>query len=390
MANGYGGNAGMGAQTQAGLGNEQNPGNNAGMGGLYVPILQEDTILDTSKVTKGYFTGDVGTLAVDQLVTSSLSTTQKNYYYNLQYSSGDQFSVTYGHIHGSGSDKNPDTTNIVGETEAIYKSFSSLLQDPNDALNGFIFDTGSTAPNNHGHLSQADADVYFVIAERERMKDRLNKKNWTLQLSGSGTVIAQPKIIHLTDDSKDVLAESTTVGPRYNIVSGTLGNVVTPASTKTYGWFYPNMGIMALRASELSSSIPGGTGWQISGSTLQSEDGTGLAPDLTPDTTADNAFKLFLAMRKGQQTFRSEEDQTTKSFFIRAKAGQFNFSNNPTFTSGSENRMTQKSFEGNPQTFITTVGLYNNSNELVAVGRLSSPIKKNHGTEATIKVNLTY
>ena len=46
--------------------------------------------------------------------------------------------------------------------------------------------------------------------------------------------------------------------------------------------------------------------------------------------------------------------------------------------------------EGDPTTFITTVGLYNSRDELVAVGKLSSPIVKNYQTEATIKVKLSY
>ena len=96
-------------------------------------------------------------------------------------------------------------------------------------------------------------------------------------------------------------------------------------------------------------------------------------------------------MRKADnQTLRSEEDQVTKTFFVRAHANRFNFSNNPTFVSGSEHRMTNASYEGNPQTFITTIGLYDAADSLVAVGRLSSPIKKNYATETTIKVNLTY
>ena len=50
----------------------------------------------------------------------------------------------------------------------------------------------------------------------------------------------------------------------------------------------------------------------------------------------------------------------------------------------------QKTMEGNPQTFISTVGLYNASDELVAIGRLSTPVQKNHSTEAVIKVKLVY
>ena len=57
-------------------------------------------------------------------------------------------------------------------------------------------------------------------------------------------------------------------------------------------------------------------------------------------------------------SFRSEEDQDSIMYFCRAKAGNFNYTNNPTFTSGSDNGFRQRTMEGNPQTFITTVGLY--------------------------------
>ena len=65
--------------------------------------IAEDTITTQITVTNGFFDGGVGTLAGSNLSTSSLSATQKSYYYNLQYNSKDHFSVTYGHILGSGS-----------------------------------------------------------------------------------------------------------------------------------------------------------------------------------------------------------------------------------------------------------------------------------------------
>ena len=45
---------------------------------------------------------------------------------------------------------------------------------------------------------------------------------------------------------------------------------------------------------------------------------------------------------------------------------------------------------GNPSTFISSVQLFNADGDMVAVGNLSTPLKKNFGTEATIKVKLTY
>ena len=87
---------------------------------------------------------------------------------------------------------------------------------------------------------------------------------------------------------------------------------------------------------------------------------------------------------------RSEEDQTQESYFCRIKAQNYNFSSNPTFVSGSLNKIRNITMHGNPQTFITGVGLYNANGQLLATARLSSPLKKNFASEATIKVKLTY
>ena len=89
-------------------------------------------------------------------------------------------------------------------------------------------------------------------------------------------------------------------------------------------------------------------------------------------------------------TFRDEEDQVSAQYFCRIRSGQMNFSNNPTFVSGSLNELRQKTMRSNPTTFITSVQLYNTDGDMVAVGNLSTPLKKNFSSEATIKVKLTY
>jgi hypothetical protein len=44
----------------------------------------------------------------------------------------------------------------------------------------------------------------------------------------------------------------------------------------------------------------------------------------------------------------------------------------------------------NPQTFITTVGMYNDNNELLAVAKLSRPLVKDFTKEALIRIKLDY
>ena len=74
---------------------------------------------------------------------------------------------------------------------------------------------------------------------------------------------------------------------------------------------------------------------------------------------------------------------------MRARNNEFNYSNNPTF-SDDEGNVAFDSMINSPKTFITTVGLYNDANDLVAVAKISQPIAKDPTKEALIRVKLDY
>lgn len=468
------------------------------------PISTSDTIADTIKTTTGYFSNGDGTLEGSSVYTGSTSATNEKYYFNVNNkvetdaNSEVQFSVTFGHIVGSGSDTYGDSSlnprTLRGETEAIYKQFSETLQLDTEVTGGFKMSQQGSA----GAISSGNSDEYFyaLVGKRSRFKDRLNKKAWTLTLSGSTSDLSGSEL-KLTDDSKLVAAVATPGGPRHNIVSGALGVPSGSGYTyKTYGWFYPEMGIMLFSGAELSASIPGGPtfGREISsaatglengvtashGSTLfsssnatvqtafatmnvgdmfkfvsSSTEGTttfiskivgeppaaggftssreftavgstaagyihtgslqigipttqltaswgtdnfrasasGFAPNLHNKGNPKNALRLVNCMNNFNGTtlrLRSEEDKTEENYFCRIGAKEYNFSSNHTFVSGSKNKLRAKDMHGNPQTFITGIGLYNSSGQLLAIAKLSKPLIKNFATEATIKVKLTY
>ena len=348
--------------------------------------IPNDTITTQITVTNGFFDGGVGTLAGSNLATSSLSATQKNYYYNLQYNSKDHFSVTYGHIAGSGSAE--QNANVEGTTQAIYKQFYNFTEPSADKIRdgqGWIIKDGTGGAN-----AVSQSDVYIIAAERLQMKDRLNPGTWTIRLSGSLTNGTATSLV-LTDDSK-TNTESTNApfGSRFNIVSGSAGAIHTAASTKNYGFFYPDAGVLVLSANAVSSSLPGDDSLITSGSGNLKYQGTGLAPDHRIADAADNANKLALALQKGSVTLRSEEQQYIFDYFCRARTNEFNLSQNLTFWSGSGYDIRHADMVTNPQVYISEVGLYDSQRSLVAVGRLSSPINKNYSSEAIVKVRLTY
>ena len=347
--------------------------------------IAEDTITTQITVTNGFFDGGVGTLAGSNLSTSSLSATQKSYYYNLQYNSKDHFSVTYGHIAGSGSAE--ESATVEGTTQAIYKQFFNFVE-PN-ASNIRDGAGWSMVDGTDGVNAVSQPDVYIIAAERLQMKDRLNPGTWTVSLSGSISN-GSDLTLSLTDDSKTVDAESAPFGQRYNIVSGSVGTVHTAYTSKTYGFFYPDAGLMVLSANALSSSMPGTIGYIQSGSGYGLAKDNGFASDTRVADAVDNANKIRHALQLGSVTIRSEEQQYIYDYFCRAKSSEFNLSQNLTFWSGSQYEIRHADMVTNPQTFISEVGLYDGQNSLVAVGRLSSPINKNFSSEAIVKVRLTY
>ena len=231
--------------------------------------------------------------------------------------------------------------------------------------------------------------VYILAAERLQMKDRLNPGTWTVNLSGSDSQAGAVNL-SLTDDSKTTDAESAPFGPRYHIVEGSAGAVTTAYTTKTYGFFYPDAGLMVFSANALSSSIPGDAQYITSGSDATILN-NGLAQDLTVTEATDNASKIRIAIQRGSGiTLRSEEQQYVYDYFCRAKASEFNLSQNPTFWSGSDYKIRHNDMVTNPQTFVSEVGLLDVNGDVLAVGRLSSPINKNFSSEAIVKVRLTY
>ena len=215
----------------------------------------------------------------------------------------------------------------------------------------------------------------------------------SLTLSGSTSAAGGTTGTHivLTDDSDNVTATPTPVGPRYNVVSGSNGTVVSASSAKCYGHFYPNLGIIALSGKQLSASIPGANATSGASATPPAN-GTGVVGNgfggLGAGVNNQNHYRLATSIIKGKSfTLRNEEDKLSTQYFVRAKAAHWNFSVNPTFSSGSEDATFRiDEMVGNPKTLITTIGLYDGGNNLVAAGKLSGAKVKSFVDEMMAKV----
>ena len=278
-----------------------------------------------------------------------------------------QFSIAYGHRYGSGSQDFDNNTGGEGfsSTRSIYSQYRNLVFG-GDETQFFSFD---------GHTPD---DIYVLNINRARYKQTLRVGNTKLILSGSGA----DKLV-LTDDSVTTPSAvlRSGVGREFTLVSGSDGtrqgdSNVYVTNSGSYGKIYPDAGFIILNPDALDAKT--------------SDNGIDLDTATNPNTNDKNSIKLFNSINSGSSfILDSQENITSRYFFVRAKNTQFNYTTNDSFTN-EDGTLRFDSMIDNPKVYITTVGLYNNNLDLLAVAKLSQPLPKDFTKEALIKVKLDY
>jgi hypothetical protein len=337
-----------------------------------------DIVISSDSVTATLWSTNTPQLTTFFTASTQVASTAGNYYYNVyqtastQTSAEIQFAIAYGNAAGSGSLNYNQLVNGYSPTSTIYGQYQDLVLG--DENSNFTF----------GAITSSE---FFAISfERSRYKESLFLGSLSLTLSGSS------KNLTLTDNSKYVSSvQYTNGGTRvFQLISGSQGVKYSDSTTTTdgyslnsgsYGWFLPDIGTILLNPKALSSSLAGGGMlFNYSGSAPATS-----APNVTPMTS------LFSAINGGASFLINSQETITSDFvFVRPQSSEFNYSENPSFISGSTGEVIYSDFINNPQTYITTVGLYNDSNELLAVAKLSRPLSKNFTSEALIRVKLDF
>jgi hypothetical protein len=358
--------------------------------GIYKKFGAIDKVTNrTEIVTSGIWSGDTGSLSTFYTSAVQIASVSGKYYldvYNAATSSDSaevQFSIAYGDVNGYGAPTLTDSDNSNLQTTAVYNQFKNVLLDAADSY--FSVYNGSTAGG-------YDLTSFYAInINRARYKEKLDPGNVQIALSGSVGYIT------LIDDSGGTGETVTTAGRVYNMVSGALNigtaltasiNTYTASNGQGFGLFYPDMGIILLNPNALSASV-GGTLAAANGS--QKDVYHNIALSGSTYSNNSGSVALFNALNKGGDfQARRTENVSTSHYFVRANNREFNFSNNPTFVTGSVGAFVQPLFERDPHVYITTVGLYNDANELLAVAKTSKPIAKSFDKEVAIKVKLDF
>jgi hypothetical protein len=310
----------------------------------------EDSVISSETVVRGLWSGDSATLSA--VATSSTQAAASKFYLDV-YNAGEvAFSIEYAHISGSGSTYFNSSVTSSTSTKVVYGQYRNLIYGSEEAT----FQIGGSTVNS----------FYVINVARSRYKESLHPGSLTLALSGSSGIIS------LTDNSNVLTTSQFIDSNRYfNIVSGSAG---TPANTTVYGHMFPDLGLIILNPGALTGFIP--------------------APAVTTNTYENNNAKLYtsiLGATSAGRLFRLQSSETISSrfFFTRIKNSEYNYTSNPSIIDNTGNILYTTLID-NPQTYITTVGLYNDNNELLAVAKLSKPLVKDFTKEALIRIKLDY
>ena len=332
-------------------------------------LVADDFVVSADSITAGLWT-DSSTPTITTFYTSSTQAagSSGNYYLNVYSDSGLtslEFAVTYANQYGSGSEEYNSAVPGKSPSSTIYGSYRTLVLG--DENSGFVF----------GGISSSD--FWAISIDRNRYKESLFPGSTTLTLTNGSDTIS------LTDNSQAVnTVQFNDAGRVFDLVSGSAGAVYTDLNTNgyslssgSYGWFLPDIATYIINPRALSSNAAGG--------------GIGLSPTTTPNTDGNNPWKLIKTIETGASfTANSQETITSDFVFVRPRSSEYNYSENPSFISGSTGEVLYSSFINNPTTYITTVGLYNDTNELLAVAKLSKPLRKDFTKEALVRVKLDF
>ena len=339
-----------------------------------------DFVVSTDAISSTLWSNNTPTLTAVFTSSAQVAGATGDFYTNIfdaATTQSVQFALAYGNSNGSGSLVYNTAVDGLSPTSTIYGQWQDLVIG--DENTNFVF----------GAITSSE--FFALTFVRARYKDSLFLGSLSLTLSSSGGPIT------LTDNSNYVTSvQFTEAGRVFQLITGSSGVISAgalnsngfSANSGSYGWLLPDIGTILLNPRALSApAVSGGIAFTYSGSATASS-----APNITPNQSLFTSLSSSLANLGSSADFalNSQESITSDFIFVRPRSSEYNYSENPSFISGSTGEVLFPSFINNPQTYITTIGLYNDTNQLLAVAKLSRPLPKDFTKEALIRVKLDF
>lgn len=286
----------------------------------------------------------------------------------LSSSANHIFDITVGYDETSGLSGSSSTQNA--KKINLYNQYAQVLL-------GY---TGSTADGvrkfeNDLALDGTGAmkEVFFINFSRLITKDQIKKGSFSLSLGTSSTYAAPFADAELvlqdalaTERTGYTVAQGGDYGLLFTNSSGT-GNAV--------GNLFYQAGIAVITASVFGSAV------------IMNNLSDGVEAVLTGSSISGSCDAL--RHRINNLSFNNTTEINSKIYFCRVPHNKYNYSANPTYLTGAQIRVKDVASD-TPIAYITTIGLYSSTGELLATAKLSEPLRKDPTNELTLRVRLDY
>ena len=286
--------------------------------------------------------------------------------------------------------QNAKKINMYTEMAQTLLGFTGSLTDPINQVRLFESDLTLDGTNEM-------KEVFFLNFSRLLTKDQVKKGTFSITL-GTGSWTGAPATQIFGGGATDVVLSDASASAdgtgTSNVLGGDYGLLYSNINNAVSGVIFYQAGIAVLSGSCFERGVSVGAGGTV-------------PPVVTPDfykgpgATGSYTFEQALtastisgscdAIRERIKTlsFNNTTEINSKIYFCRVPHNKFNYSSNPTYTNASKIRVKNTAAD-QPVAYITTVGLYNTAGELLAVAKLSEPIRKDPTNDVTLRVRLDY
>jgi len=390
-----------------------------------VDVIQEDISGSTTrKKYQVFVTGGVG-----PGVTSSLFHTVYDQDFSLQ-TANPIFDLTFGFYHSSswvlsastGEDAAgkllfPSQTLMMREKVNIYKQYAQILLG--DAAAQFA------APFNSSTSTDLIGAGLFLSFKRLFHRDSMKRETFAMKFYQSGTKATEGatspgyNLNQTSESGSAVYTDIGAAGAKEVAKGGGVGNIVDSSNTsRNVGLIFYDRGMCVFDLNKILSASQHVSGvidaldnttfaGTAKGKTVvgaedaapyRSNSKAKFIPDFVVSASMDNILDHISSTRFGSgsltaMTFQNNTNINSTLVFCRATADEFNYSTNPTFTDVNDRIVVVDDGQEEIQrtfTFVTTVGLYDANNNLLAVAKLSRPVEKNDEKDLTVRVRLDF
>jgi len=359
-------------------------------------------------------------------------TTTRTFLHEVLPLTGSILSGTYGKFMAEGNIKNfthgmfqsvydypylSSSTNHIFDLTCGYDESTAALSSSSNTMNAKKINMynefaqvllGFTGSDNTVRMFESDLKldgvgrmdaVYIVSFSRLLTKDQIKKNSFqmtvgtgsyaspfTITGGGAGDGDAATKVLQDANARTDGAGINTCLGGDYGILFSSSNPSITDEGC---GVVFYQAGIAVISASVFTKSPANSAPVPITDFAGTANYAANMTPAQTLATSSISGNCDAFRHRIQNIQFNNTTEINSTIYFCRVPHNKFNYSSNPTYLSGSKIRVKNVGAD-TPISYITTVGLYNASNELLAVAKLSEPLKKTPENELTIRVRLDY